>query len=282
MFACPERRQRFLPAACPQPRHTQLTTARGICSPRVTGGLSAQQSVRVMQDVFKNLAAPFPSDRVSWRVGSTNRRKFDAGQAQQRKGQALAYIDARDVMERFDEVLGPGNWQCEYMPMPNGTTCCRIGLWFGGQYQWIWKSNGAGATGDTSKESEREMAEKGAYSDAFKRAAVLWGVGRYLYDLDSPWVELDEWWGIPKEAHTRLKALLNGEKPKSAYEARRDGEYPSLESGLRACTSLEALAAFWKSNQEAIIKLPVGWQQSLTAEKDRIKAALKDVKKEAA
>lgn len=121
------------------------------------------------KQVLAALAAPFGPEKVSWRAGVV---KGD-------RGMALAYVDARDVQLRLDEVMGI-DWQCEYIPMPDGTKCCRIGLLIDGQ--WRWRSNGAG---DTQVE-----AEKGSYSDAFKRAAVLWGIGRYLYDLPSPWVEV--------------------------------------------------------------------------------------------
>ena len=86
-------------------------------------------------------------------------------------------------MQRLDDVVGPAFWQCRY-PFPG---CCDIGIYlvqaepFSGQ--WIWKSNGAGET-DVE-------GEKGQYSDAFKRAAVLWGIGRYLYDLPNVWLALD-------------------------------------------------------------------------------------------
>lgn len=91
---------------------------------------------------------------------------------------ALAYIDARDVMDRLDWVVGPANWQDRY-PFVG---CCEIGIKVGGE--WLWKSNGAGVT--------QVEAEKGQYSDAFKRAAVLWGIGRYLYDLPNKWYKLKE------------------------------------------------------------------------------------------
>lgn len=122
---------------------------------------------------FEALAAPFPPDRISWRVGSTTQDKT--------KGLALAYIDARDVMGRLDEICGPEGWQDSY-PHANGKTVCSIGIKC--DAEWIWKADGAG---DTDYE-----AEKGALSDAFKRAAVRWGIGRYLYDLPSPWVEIEQ------------------------------------------------------------------------------------------
>lgn len=119
------------------------------------------------------LATPFDPAKISWRVGSVSEEK--------RRGMALAYIDARDVMERLDEVCGPANWQCKYSHA--GTkTICDLGICIDGE--WVWKANGAG-------DSDFE-AEKGAVSDAFKRAAVLWGVGRYLYSLNTPWVEVEK------------------------------------------------------------------------------------------
>lgn len=122
---------------------------------------------------FAKLSAPFPADRVSWRVGSTTKDKS--------RGMALAYFDARDAMARLDEVCGPGGWQCRY-PHAAAKTVCEIGIKVS-EHDWVWKADGAG-------DSDVE-AEKGALSDAFKRAAVRWGIGRYLYDVDSPWVALE-------------------------------------------------------------------------------------------
>jgi hypothetical protein len=110
---------------------------------------------------FKALAAEFPKEAISWRAQSVSGER----------ALALAYIDARDVMDRLDTVCGMGGWQARY-PHANGKTCCEIGIKVGDE--WVWKANGAG-------DSDVE-AEKGAFSDAFKRAAVMWGIGRYLYD----------------------------------------------------------------------------------------------------
>lgn len=120
--------------------------------------------------IISDLKKPFPPTAISWRVGATNSDKS--------KGIALAYLTARDVMERLDSVCGPENWQCEY-PFPG---CCKIGIRINDE--WIWKANGAGET--------QVEAEKGQYSDAFKRAAVLWGIGQYLYDLPNAWVDLEQ------------------------------------------------------------------------------------------
>lgn len=122
---------------------------------------------------FEALRAPFVPQEIEWRVGATNRDKT--------KGLALAYMNARVVMDRLDKVCGPAGWQDRY-PHVGGKTCCEIGLKIGDE--WVWKSDGAG---DTDYE-----ADKGAFSDAFKRAAVRWGIGRYLYALQSPWVQIEQ------------------------------------------------------------------------------------------
>jgi recombination DNA repair RAD52 pathway protein len=148
-----------------------------------------------MNQLQQELMKPFPLESVSWRVGSTNRDKS--------KGMALAYIDARDVMDRLDQVVGFNNWQDEYIETIKGRVICRIGIKVGDE--WIYKSDGAG---DTSYEGE-----KGAISDAFKRAAVKFGIGRYLYSLKAPWVEVEERGRtvvIKKHEYAKLRAVLGG------------------------------------------------------------------------
>jgi len=124
------------------------------------------------QELFDELCRPFAAEEIEWRIGSTNQDKT--------KGMALAYMDARAVMDRFDAVCGPDGWQCNYT-MSGPVAICNIGVLMPNG-QWIWKADGAGAT-DVE-------GEKGMLSDALKRAAVRWGVGRYLYEMDSPWVAI--------------------------------------------------------------------------------------------
>lgn len=125
------------------------------------------------QELFDALSAPFPADSIDWRVGSTSGDKS--------KGMALAYIDARAVMDRLDSMCGPDGWQCNYATV-NGSAVCNLGVRMP-DGNWLWKADGAGQTDFEG--------EKGALSDALKRAAVRWGVGRYLYDLKAPWVAIE-------------------------------------------------------------------------------------------
>lgn len=168
---------------------------------------------------FAALSAPFPADRISWRVGSTTKDKA--------RGMALAYIDARDVYDRLDQVCGPGGWQCRY-PHADKKTVCEIGIKVGDE--WIWKANGAG-------DSDVE-AEKGALSDALKRAAVAWGIGRYLYDLDSPWVPLEakgSSYVIAADGYAQLRRLLGGKSAASS-----NGRTPAFGVGNAGSTPAAA------------------------------------------
>lgn len=123
-----------------------------------------------------DLKTEFPRERISWRAQSVTKDGM--------KGMALAYIDARDVMNRLDEVCGPSGWQDSYTII-EGRTICRLGICLGTEREWVYKSDGAGET--------QFEGDKGAMSDAFKRAAVKWGIGRYLYDMPCPWVPCESY-----------------------------------------------------------------------------------------
>jgi len=81
-------------------------------------------------------------------------------------GKELVYIDARQVMNRLDEVFDVGGWQAHYEHI-GGRMICKLSCLIGDK--WVTKSDGAG---DTNIEGD-----KGGISDALKRAAVLWGIG---------------------------------------------------------------------------------------------------------
>lgn len=118
-----------------------------------------------------DLSAPFRPEAIHWRAQNVTDR--NGGSAL-----ALAYIDARDVMDRLDEVCGPSGWKDSYIETVKGRVLCELSILVP-ELGWVSKSDGAG---DTDVEGE-----KGAISDALKRAAVKWGIGRYLYDLGNVW-----------------------------------------------------------------------------------------------
>jgi hypothetical protein len=209
-----------------------------------------------MSDIFEKLKAPFAPDRISWRVGSTTGDK--------KKGLAFGYIDARDVMERLDEVCGPENWQCSY-PHATGKTICSIGIRIvreDGSAEWIYKADGAG-------DSDVE-AEKGAMSDAFKRSAVRFGIGRYLYDIPATWVLIEPMgksFKIVEAEYSKLEAILRKgvapatpvktakpEAPKKAvlsedFTARID-YMVDCRDAIAAFTDVTELGNWWNSDEQ--------------------------------
>lgn len=209
--------------------------------------------------VFEELAKPFPPELVSWRVGSTK--------ADKTAGLALAYIDARDVMERLDTVCGPQNWQCKYSHA-NGKTVCDIGIKC--DAEWVWKADGAG-------DSDVE-AEKGALSDAFKRAAVRWGIGRYLYAIKSSWVELEpagKSYKIKAHEYKKLEALLRGGAETKAISRE---PFNKISAGIRQIVdtgNLEDLRSWYKSHIKTVETFPPDWISEITKQFDDASTTLK-------
>jgi hypothetical protein len=106
--------------------------------------------------------------------------KVQTGKRGDKGGWCVAYIDARDAMDLLDGACGIGGWKDEYLMVGDKLTC-KLSLRI--NEEWIAKQ-------DTGTESSNE-AEKGQFSDAFKRAGVKWGIGRFLYNLEMKWIDFD-------------------------------------------------------------------------------------------
>jgi hypothetical protein len=78
-------------------------------------------------------------------------------------------------MNRLDDVLGPAGWWDEYVPQEKSVICrLTIRLPDG---TTLTKSDAGGYAGMADSGDD----DKSGFSDAFKRAAVKFGIGRYLY-----------------------------------------------------------------------------------------------------
>lgn len=141
----------------------------------------------------QKLEYPFTPDEIEWRVLRTNKDKT--------KGQVAAYVDSRAIQNRLDAVLGRENWQNNFVTVqgPNNDTTshiCQLSIYYEDRKEWISKSDGASST-------DIEPI-KGGLSNAFKRAASMWGLGRYLYGLKNIWAFLDEYKAIDKNEFPKL------------------------------------------------------------------------------
>lgn len=128
----------------------------------------------VSEETLSKLLEPIAPGMLQFRAGVVN----PAGT----RAMALAYIDARTVQDRLDTVVGPANWKTSFhwATVGNATYCvCTLSIHIDrGDLgaEWIGKCDGAGMTNFDPV--------KGGMSDALKRAAVHWGIGRALYFLD--------------------------------------------------------------------------------------------------
>ena len=110
---------------------------------------------------------------------------FDPAVVTGTRALALPYVDARAIQDRLDEVLGVAGWQDEYECLPDGSVVCKLRLKIGDE--WVCKVD----VGGPSEQPDGGDRLKAAFSDALKRAAVKFGLGRYLYRLPSQWADYD-------------------------------------------------------------------------------------------
>lgn len=122
-----------------------------------------------------DLQAPFDECDIEWRIAQSGAKNGKPW------AKCLAYIDARAVQDRLDDVLGPDSWRDEYTHVTGGVMC-KLSLRINNE--WITKENG-------SDETDIE-AFKGGISKALVRAASTWGVGRYLYRLTDNWANVHD------------------------------------------------------------------------------------------
>src|SRR5262245_29923246 len=134
--------------------------------------LPAVPSSADVELLTRELSAPFDSKEV----------KFKPAVVTGNRALALAYVDARVIQDRLDDVLGVTGWQDEYECLADGSVVCRLHLRLG--TEWITKMD----VGGPSEQPDEGDRRKAAFSDALKRAAVKFGVGRYLYRLPAQWV----------------------------------------------------------------------------------------------
>jgi hypothetical protein len=132
-------------------------------------------STSEVERIAQALAAPFEAAEV----------RFKPAVVSGNRALALAYVDARVIQDRLDDVLGVMGWQDSYKVLPDGSVMCRLRLKIG--EQWITKVD----VGGQSEQPDGGARTKAAFSDALKRAAVKFGIGRYLYRLPSQWCDYD-------------------------------------------------------------------------------------------
>ena len=152
------------------------------------------------------LEAPF--QEIQWKIQTMSKDST--------KGMVVGYIDARDVAARLDSV--GVTWSDSYTVLQMASTWiveCRLTV--------------DGITRTDVGTGDGEESAKSAYSDALKRAAVKFGVGRYLYDLPTSWVAVENR-QITKDAMASLHAAYNRLISKQATTTPTPAAKPVVEA----------------------------------------------------
>ena len=157
--------------------------------------------------ILTELSKPFHPSRITWKPGALTGKKD--------KALALAYADLRAYQNRLDEVCGL-DWSATYTPWGD-RIICHVTI------NGITRSS----TGEPDSASERnENSGSVAEAMAFKRACAMFGLGRYLYNMPSLWVEYD----APNQRFTdKAKIRLQGIIAQH-YQRFLDGQPAELEA----------------------------------------------------
>jgi hypothetical protein len=150
-----------------------------------------------IQEIAARLAKPFPAADIEWRIGRKSGDKTKAA--------VVPYVTNRAIQNRLDEVMGIDGWCNKYEMWRTRGVVCGISINLDGDN---WDANSWLTKWDGADETDIEST-KGGLSDSMKRAAVQWGIGRYLYNLEEVWVPIDQYgkftppkipdWALPEE-----------------------------------------------------------------------------------
>ncbi len=164
-------------------------SATALHSSGVNPVVLSQEKVR---QLLERLAEPFAPSVVEWVVSATSQGKDG------HRGLMAAYADPRAYLDRLNQLFTAGGWTQDYSFQVVGNVerkgregkvsvcakvmaCCRVTIF------------GVGTHSGTGEHwADDENAVTGGDAQAFKRACVCFGLGRYLYDVPQVWVDLDE------------------------------------------------------------------------------------------
>lgn len=161
--------------------------------------LAATPSTIQIDEVRRKLLEPFDPGEIKWRVTTTS--KVHTKRGLQKRGQLVAYADQRAYTDRLNDVFGEWGWTRTYAVQVAQNFERRLGS--EGKTTAVAAKvvvvstvtiHSLGAhTGVGEEWADDENAATRAEAQAFKRACACFGLGRYLYDLDKVWVDLDQY-----------------------------------------------------------------------------------------
>ena len=154
-----------------------------------------------MEQIRHQLLEPFDPSEIRWRVTATSTQQSKNGPV--RRGQLVAYADQRAYTDRLNEVFGEWGWTRTYNVqvaqnferVTRGTKgekqssiCAKVVVVSTVTIHGLGSHTGVG-----EEWADDENSATRAEAQAFKRACACFGLGRYLYDLDKVWEDLDQY-----------------------------------------------------------------------------------------
>ncbi len=214
---------------------------------------------------WSKLKEPFPEEDLEWRIQRSG--KGDKGIW----AMCLVYITNRAIMDRLDEVVGADRWKNKFKTGPEGGVLCGISIKV--SEEWITKWDGA--------ENTDVEAIKGGLSGAMKRAAVQWGIGRYLYDFDDMFAVVGD--SGRYRATLKDKTAFKWSPPPLNKVVANKKEalltFSELETKIKGCKTVKNLGNIWTQYQLDILALSEEDRNRITVVKDRCKDELKQESK---
>jgi len=139
--------------------------------------------------LLPELEVPFSPDQVRWRVTNTTNDK--------KRGQIVPYADSRAYTDRLNALFTPQGWTRKYKveTMTNITRVKKGESIVSGKVLVTCTVTilGIGSHSGTGEEwADDDNGMTSADAQAFKRACSCFGLGRYFYDIQAVWVDLDQ------------------------------------------------------------------------------------------
>lgn len=201
-----------------------------------------------LRQLCDELYAPFPLEAHSIREGHKNKAKT--------KIQWFVYLDRAAIQRRLDSLL-PLQWSFDFKETHRGAgyVTVTIGITINGITR-VFNGGQDGYNADTPLDSD---LEKGAFTEAFRRAASLWGCGLYLYAMDfaiwtdaypdnnwdeakkrqnEAWAKFEQWYN--RQFGVQNQPAVETIEAKTATPKSKPTAQPSAEVHIRSWTDFWA------------------------------------------
>jgi hypothetical protein len=261
---------------------------------------------KTIQEAMERLAEPFPPSDIEWRMQQKS--------TQNMKALAVPYLTNRAVQARLDEVFGPFGWENEYKEWKairpdisegiiftaskdadpakdqkavknfmddyyGHSQLCGISIKNPETNEFITKWDGAE---DTDIEPT-----KGGLSDSMKRAGVQWGIGRYLYEIETKWVEIEKKgynYEFTQAALNELKKIYSEyvqNKKTKAKNTLKSASKAENDSSQKENSNSDQLDSKRKNSSQLPMRDETTQNKSLENSSDLSKESKQDISKEA-